>query len=230
MHAARRLAVVGATLAGCNQVFGLDPTSPIDAPPPPPPPVGFVQVDANEDFSDSVDVEMSAPLQVGDTLVACAYADGPDSVAVTDTQHNMFTQIVGPAMYGPGGNVYLFAAYATKAGSDTVTLAGTNGLDLILFVHEFVNVGAFQAGSSQHGTDQSTDGMTSGAIAAAPATMLFGCGISQESMAGTNFATLSTFDSNITEYRIVSQAGSDAATATSTGFPADWTMLGAVFR
>jgi hypothetical protein len=216
-------------LAGCNQVFGLAETKPYPMP-------AFVQVHATETtMQTTCTAAFDQPLVAGDAVVVSIYIEDTTITTVTDSLGSQYTRLVGPIADTLNDAVYIFAAFDVAGGADTVTAtAAASALTLTLYVHEYSNIAAFDAGNGASGVDDNIDAMKSGPIATRTANeLLFGFGIADSTAAGTGFTARSSYRNNVSEDRITDAAGSYQATGTATGTPPDnapiYIIAGAAF-
>jgi hypothetical protein len=216
--------------AGCNQAFGVEPTQAVDAP------IADAIVFVQKAWSDTMmsstgTVTFAMPVSAGDAIIVGAYIGGTTPPTLTDTLGNSYTRITGPftdMVYG--GTVYLYAAFGTRAGADSLTVTSTSAVEIELYIHELSNVGGPDgSGAGMNGTGGAADGMTSGDLHTHAANeLIFGFGVTDTAEVGAGFETYSTDDDNITEGRTVGPAGTYQAKATA-GFGGGWVMLGAAF-
>lgn len=230
-----RLALAITLVAGCNQVFGIEPThlqdgdiaTPIDAAPP----VAIVQAIAREQLkTTSNTLAFMQAVTAGNAIVIGVYTESAVVVSVHDTLGTTYTQVIGPvALPVLSANMYLYAALGVAGGPDAVTVEvnptqGANSPSIELYVHELANVAGLDGAAGMPGDSQVPDGTTSGSITTHGANeMILGFGVADSSMAaGTGFVTFLTYDNNLTEGLVVTAPGSYSATGTSVG---SWTML-----
>lgn len=212
-------------LAGCNAVFGLEPTDLAGDP------VAFGQVNAVQVFSaGSASVAFLSPLMAHDAVVACVFASASTVNGVSDSQNNTYTPVLGPVplMTTPSGNLYLYMALDVVGGADTVTVAAdTISPELLVYIHEYSNVAGVDVAASGMGGDSTgtTDGITSGLVDTHYENeLIFGFATTGTALPGTGFFARSNLAQNVTEDRTVRSPGRYAATATMTAGDG-WTIL-----
>jgi hypothetical protein len=218
-------------LAGCNQVFGLSKTRLVDAAASAP---AFVQVQANEVMMGSTNpVAFDRPLAAGDAVIAAVYVEDVALASVVDSQGNTYTREVGPIDDGLTDLIYIYAAFDVIGGPDTVTAtASGTSASLMLYVHEYANVVAFDSGNGGPVSSEAIDGMMSGPIVTqAAGELLFGFAVAESTAAGTGFTARSNVGFNVTEDQIAQGPGSYEVTATGTPttFPINFEIAGAAF-
>ena len=225
-------------IAGCNQVFGNDPTRLHDAEPtnatdaPPPPMV--VQAIATEVKQAKMNATAFADaVTAGNAVVVCVYTESAVVTTVVDSLGSSFAMVYGPEPLPVfKANMYIYAAFGVAGGNDTVTVtvnpSGGNSPSIEVYLHELANVVAIDGAAGANGTSQALDAASSGDVTTQHANeLLFGFAVANGQMAaGTSFTTFSAFDNNLTEGLVVTAPGPYAAIGTSTG---DWAMVGAAF-
>jgi len=197
------------------------------------PPIAFVQQNAAVvNTSTVLAAAFPGTVTAHDAIIATADFMGDGEVSIADSLGNTYQQVVGPSS-AFGWKSYIFVAFDSRAGADTVTytLTAVPG-EFEIYIHEYAGISAFDTGAAASGSSTATDGMTSGTAETHAANELifgFGVSLSGGAAAGTGFSARSTFHNNITEDEIVTSGGSYAATATMTS-GTYWSMLMATFR
>lgn len=175
----------------------------------------------------------------GNTIVVgFDWSDNVNFSSISDTQGNTYTQ-AGVESHLTSGNepekLRIYYAKNIKAGANTVTttLSGAATTSSNVYIHEYSGldtVAPFDVTASSAGTSTTLD---SGSVTTNFANeLIFGYGIQdvvQTPLAGSSFTARSTAQSNITEDKTVSVAGSYTATA-SVPSSANWLMRVATFK
>jgi hypothetical protein len=179
----------------------------------------FVQATANKTTSTaSASLTFAANTQAGDAILLGFNFDHTLSATVTDSQGNTYSE-VGSQLTTPGGaNGRVYYAKNIKGGADTVTvkLSGTSDY-LELYLAEYSGVDPNTPIDAQAGATGSSSTVSSGnATTTGSSDVIYGyCVGDSQCTAGSGFASRSTLVGNLTEDKVVSGAGSYAATATA---------------
>jgi hypothetical protein len=201
----------------------------------PPPPISFVQAKAAKPMATTTRLTLEGAVGGADALVVCLNypsSTGATVTSVTDTLGSVFFEVVDDsAGSGDGDEHYVFAAYDTGAGSDTITLAlstSVSGADLLV-----AEYGGLELGTAAFDVDAIASGNGT-AMDSGPATthanneLLLGYAEAPSASAGAGFTQRVLLSGNLIEDRIVTAAGTYDATATTTA--GDWTMVLVTFR
>jgi hypothetical protein len=196
------------------------------------PAIAFVQTAASKNSGgSSVMITFTNPVVAHDTLIVCTDVATPGSATVTDSLGNTFTAVVGP-ISDFSTRFYIFAAFDVAGGNDTVSIVVTVAANTAFegYIHEYAGLVGVDTGGGQDGSATGADAMTSGTIQTHFGNeLIFGFGTTGTATVGTGFMQRSSFDSNITEDKVVTAPGLYAATATMAA-GAQWTMLMGAFR
>jgi hypothetical protein len=198
----------------------------------------FVQRNANKQTGGPTQftVAFNNNVTAGNLIVVAAAWDGAATVlSVTDTLANVYTA-VGPKRAGSGGlasfNTQLFYAKNIAGGAATVAikLSAAANTEIFFYIHEYTGadtLSPLDATSSNVGAGLPA---SSGSAAThAENELIFGMefdGVNVDH-AGDDFTMRSSFDSNMTEDRIVNSMGTyDASVHTAN----DWILYMATFK
>ncbi|HEY6465962.1 MAG TPA: choice-of-anchor D domain-containing protein [Candidatus Acidoferrales bacterium] len=179
----------------------------------------FVQATANKTTSTtSASLAFAANTRAGDVILLGFDFDHTLSVTVTDSEGNVYTE-VGSQLTTPGGaHGRVYYAKDIKGGADTVRvkLSGTTDY-LELYLAEYSGVDPNTPIDTQAGATGSSATVSSGqAKTTGSSDVIYGyCVGDSQCAAGSGFAARSTLVGNLTEDKVVSGAGSYAATATA---------------
>ena len=169
----------------------------------------------------------------GDLIVAYVVWDNRGTVNVSDTGGNTYTAATPRQNFGSTWSAQVFYAPNIIGGSNTVKATFGTAITSfgIVYLHEYsglAQVNPVDVSASAAGTAAA---MSSGAVTTTQANdLLFGAGASDNTVtqAGTSFTKRLTDFGNMTEDRVVTTAGSYAATARQNG--ATWVMQLVAFR
>lgn len=197
--------------------------------------ISFVQQNAaNAGAAKYNVISFNSPNTAGNLIVLVANTDNSVTVqSVTDTLGNVYTSAIGPfSQTGSSLQTQIFYAKNIKSGMNTVSVKLSGDQTLFeVYIHEYSGadpnspLDAVSASSAASGT-----AMNSGtATTHFTNELIFAAGFANTvSAPGTGFASRSTLDTNITEDKSVTSAGSYNATATGDG--SNWSMLMATFK
>ena len=169
----------------------------------------------------------------GNLIVAYVIWNNLGTVKVSDTRGNTYTAATAPKTFGNNWSAQVFYAPNIIGGSNTVTATFGTAITSfgIVYLHEYsglAQVNPVDISASAAGTSAA---MSSGAATTTQANdLLFGAGASDSTItqAGTGFTKRLTGFGNLTEDRVVTTAGSYAATAHQDG--SAWVMQLVAFR
>jgi hypothetical protein len=198
-------------------------------------PITFKQVIAvNPGHAATASAKFDKDVLAHSAIIVAIDADGaPTMSSITDSLANTYQPVASPHD-GLVGRLWMVYALDSKAGpcTITVTLAAAANSFLEVYAHEYSGIAtanAFDVLRVADGTSGATDAVRSGTAPLGTNELLFAHVLSGTAVAGTGFTGRSNFDSNLTEDRIVAQAGTYEGIATMVG-GAGWTMQMAAFR
>jgi hypothetical protein len=231
----------GANGGDANDVAAPDaPAQPVDASSDAPaPPIVFVQGHVAMSTSATVSVTLAQPVGAGHALVVCFEHDNSRNVkSVTDTLGHGFRIVVGPVQSSSDIRGYVYAAFDTKAGDDTVTFV-LDGSPTYLqaYVHEYSGLApgdSFDDGTYRSGSSSAMESGPATSTSARSLVLGFGYAYTLSTtngivLPGAGFSQRFSDFGNVTEDRIVTGPGIQNATAIMTDGD-DWTMLMAIFK
>jgi hypothetical protein len=195
--------------------------------------ISVVQVNATDGMTNKATSITLGSVDAHDAIIVALAHDSTSGLKVSDTQGNAYVPVVGP-FDAIGNRFWIFATFDTAGGSSgsttvTATVDVTLQHYIEMYVHQFHGVAAFDHGSERTGVSTAVDGATSGSATLSCANeLVFGFGEMAQLRTGTGFNALSTFHSNLTEYKIVTAPGMYDARASMTS-GSNWVMLMAAF-
>jgi hypothetical protein len=194
--------------------------------------IAFVQgQDRDLGGSGSGSISLREPVGAGNAVVIAVEYDSMATVTVSDGSATSYTPIVGPAD-ALGSRGVLLAGFDLPGGARTfsVSLSGPSGTFLLVYLHEYRGLGAFDVGSWAQGTTKAADGMATSLAVGGANELLFAFGFSSYSVGvGSGFTERADLYMNLTEDRIIPSPGTTQATATMTSGNA-WKILAAAFK
>jgi hypothetical protein len=198
-------------------------------------PITFKQVIAvNPGHVATASAKLDKDVLAHSAIILAIDADGAPTISsITDSLANTYQPVASPHD-GPTGRLWIAYALDSKAGpcTITVTLAAAANTFFEVYAHEYSGIAttnAFDVLRVADGTSGATDGVRSGTAPIGANELLFAHVLSGTVVAGTGFTGRSNFDSNLTEDRIVAQAGTYEGIATMVA-GGGWTMQMAAFR
>ncbi|MBS1865618.1 MAG: Ig-like domain-containing protein [Acidobacteria bacterium] len=197
-------------------------------------PPSFVQANNNQIANGSaVSIAFHSATQTGNTIVVYAIWSNTGAATITDSAGNTFASIGAPLVWGGGFSAQVFYASHIAGGADTVTASFQTGVTSfgVLYVHEYSGIDPANPIDVTSSATGSSATLNSGsATTTAPNDLIFGAGVSDNSVtaAGSGFLSRDLAYGNITEDRVGASIGSYAATATHNG--KIWGMQMVAFR
>ncbi len=170
----------------------------------------------------------------GDLIVVYVVWGNGGAVTISDTRGNAYASTEAAKAWGNGWSAQVFYAKNVTAGTNTVnavfarSLSGNFG---IVYVHEYTGIDRTSPLDVSKSATGTASAMSSGAATTTNATdLIFGAGASSITVTqpGAGFVSRSTASGNRTEDKVVTAAGSYAATATQNGNA--WVMHMVAFK
>lgn len=194
----------------------------------------IVQLSRNQITNGStVSATLDAPTVAGNTIVVYAIWNNTNSVAITDSRGNSYTNVGSPLTWGSGYSAQVFYASNVAGGSDVITATFRTSVNSfgVLYVHEYAGISKTNPVDVTSSAVGASSSLNSGSVTTtSPNDLVFGAGVSDDSVTagGSGFSVRDLSYGNITEDKIATSAGSYAATATHSGNR--WAMQVVAFR
>ena len=210
-----------------SQLVASTSSSPASAP-------SIVQVNRNQIAGGAnVSATFDGTTLAGNTIVAYVIWSNTGSVALTDSRGDTFTSVGTPVIWGNGYSAQIFYASNIAGGSATISAAFRTSVNSfgVLYVHEYTGISKTNPVDAVASMTGSSSQLSSGtATTTAPNDLLFGAGVSDDSVTapGSGFNMRDSSYGNITEDRVAATPGPYAATATHSG--SRWGMQMVAFR
>ncbi len=171
----------------------------------------MVQVATNAQSTvSSSAVTFGASTVAGNLLIACvSWTNTQNFSSIADTQGNSFTQFGPEVNSSSGEKARCYYAKNIVGGADTITftLAATAGF-MEMYIHEVSGVSYTSPFDQSCSNSMPGGGTISCSVTTTAANeILFGYNQDNTSSGGSGFTVASTFDGNISEYKVVASAG-----------------------